>query len=63
MSKLLTPAEVARKVGVHTNTVLNAIHRSELPAQRVGPQYVIDEAAVQAWAARYSRKPRRRRAA
>lgn len=46
---MMTPAQVAKRLGVCSKTVLNMIKRNELPAKRVGQQWRVRLDALEAW--------------
>lgn len=47
MERMLRPREVAERLGINRQTVLNAIHNGELPHVRVGRQYRVPESALE----------------
>ena len=56
--KLFSVVQVAERAGLSKFTVLKAIESKQLPAEKVGFQYVITETAMNAWIAN-RRKPGR----
>lgn len=66
-AELLTPAEAARRAGVHAETIRRAIRSGALSASRVGRSLRVSPEDLDAWlrpepASRSVRRARRRRA-
>jgi excisionase family DNA binding protein len=55
---MLTTKDVAVKLGISRRRVLAMIQRGRLPARRIGVQWVIDEAALEAVRVRRRGRPR-----
>jgi len=49
----MTTTEVAAAAGVHANTVLNAIKRGDLAAERIGGRYLIRRSELEEFVKRY----------
>jgi excisionase family DNA binding protein len=50
MTDWISPSEAAKWLHVHKTTVIRAINEGRLPAWRVGNQFRIERAAVEAFA-------------
>ena len=49
MASLLTPEDVARRLGIHRRTLLGWLQNGTLPGIRVGKLWRIDPDALDAW--------------
>lgn len=52
----MTTKEVAEQLGCTPRTVVNLIHRGEIPAKLFGHSFVVDRVALRRYVARQQRK-------